>query len=51
MDQAGARKHDTGLSNRLTDLNLAGEMRATGLMEREDGHAGIVQASGVPGTG
>lgn len=85
MDQAGARKHDTDLSNRLAGagaagigtasligdheyvcedqgarrvredpaapVNLAGEMRATGLMEREDGHAGIVQATGVPGTG
>ena len=34
-------------------VNLAGEMRATGLMEPEDGDptAGIVQASGVPGAG
>ena len=32
-------------------VNLAGEMRATGLMEPEDGPAGIVRASGVPGAG
>jgi hypothetical protein len=29
-------------------VNLAGEMRATRLMEPEDGPAGIVRASGVP---
>ena len=32
-------------------VNLAGEMRATGLMEPEGGPAGIVRASGVPGAG
>lgn len=32
-------------------VNLAGEMRATGLMEPEDGPAGIMRASGVPGAG
>lgn len=32
-------------------VNLAGEMRATGLMKPEDGPAGIMRASGVPGAG
>ena len=32
-------------------VNLVGEMRATGLMEPEEGSAGIVQTSGVPGAG
>lgn len=32
-------------------VNLAGEMRATGIMEPEDGPDDIVQASGVPGAG
>lgn len=32
-------------------VNLSGEMRAAGLMEPEEGSAGIVQASGVPGAG
>ena len=32
-------------------VNLAGEMRATGLIEPEDGPAGIMRASGVPGAG
>jgi hypothetical protein len=36
---------------RPAPVNLAGEMRATGLMEPEDGPAGIVPASGVPGAG
>jgi hypothetical protein len=32
-------------------VNLAGEKRATGLMEPEEGPAGIVQASGLPRAG
>jgi len=32
-------------------VNLVGEMRVTGLMEPEEGSAGIVQTSGVPGAG
>ena len=40
MDRARAWKHDKDLSNRLADqadpVNLAGEMRAIGLMEPED---------------
>ena len=32
-------------------VNLVGEMRVTGLMEPEEGSAGIVQTSRVPGAG
>jgi hypothetical protein len=32
-------------------VNPSGEMRAAGLMEPEEGSAGIVQASGVAGAG